>query len=248
MATSITERTNNKKRKAPKVRTRILKKHIVQAAESVQPSNEVRTVSATDENHHHNNNNNNNNKATQTVCIGKAIVAAKIETSVVRNSLLVEVPSGFSSSSCCNRMSFKFIHNDPEKCKYFCGLYPGQFDALFTFLGEAKFNLTYWNCANISNKGLRTRSSIQKFSLEEQLFITLLRLRRRFNLVTLAHLYDVCEFTIRKIFTTWIMFMFHHCKDHEVLMFPERNAFNKLFVPKVFRKFKNIRCIVDCTE
>ena len=110
-----------------------------------------------------------------------------------------------------------------------------------TFLGEAKFNLTYWNCANISNKGLPTRSNIQKCSLEEQLFITLLRLRRGFNLVTLAHLY-VCEFTIRKIFTTWLMFMFHHFKDHEVLMFPERNAFNKRFVPKVFRKFKNIRC------
>ena len=102
IATSITERTNNKKRKAPKVRTHILKKHIVQ---NQQPSNEVLTVSATDENHHHHHNNN-NNKATQTVGIGKAIVAAKIETSVVRNSLLVEVPSGSSSSSCCNRMSF----------------------------------------------------------------------------------------------------------------------------------------------
>ena len=206
---------------------------------SVQSSNKVPTVSATDENHHHrhHHHHHNNNKAIQTVGIGKAIVAAKIETSVVRNSLLVEVPSGSSSSSCCNRMSFKFIHNDWEKCKYFCGLYPGQFDTHFTFLGEAKFNLTYWNCANISNKGLHTRSSIQKLSLEEQLFITLLRLRRGFNLVTLAHLY-VCEFTIWKIFTTWIMFIFHHFKDHEVFMFPERNAFNKRFVPKVFASLK----------
>ena len=44
------------------------------------------------------------------------------------------------------------------------------------------------------------------------------------------------------------MFMFHHFKDYDdVFMFPERNTF-KMFAPKVFPKFKNIRCIVDCTE
>ena len=58
-----------------------------------------------------------------------------------------------------------------------------------TFLRGAKFNLTYWNSAKLSTTGLRTRSTIQKFSLEERLFIILLRLRRGFNLVTLTHLY-----------------------------------------------------------
>ena len=147
IATSITER-QNKKRKAPKVRTPLLKKHIVQD-DSMQLNDEVPTVSTANEDENMDfileGQENRNNKATETVGIGKAIVAAQIETRVVRNMLLAESNingSSGSSSSSCNRMSFKLIHDDREKCKYFCGLYPEQFDALFTFLGEAKFNQT----------------------------------------------------------------------------------------------------------
>lgn len=59
--------------------------------------------------------------------------------------------------------------------------------------------------------------------------------------VTIGHFYDVTEFTIRKIFTTWLMFLFCHFKDYEELMFPVRDIFKK-DAPSVFRKFKNIRC------
>ena len=56
--------------------------------------------------------------------------------------------------------------------------YPGQFDTLLTFLGEAKFNLKYWSSAKLSTTGLCTLSSIQKFSLG---VITLLWLRWGLN-------------------------------------------------------------------
>ena len=79
------------------------------------------------------------------------------------------------------------------------------------------------------------------------MFITLLRLRRGFNVRSLAHLYNVGETTIRRIFTTWVMFMFHHFKDHKELIFPNRVVL-KTVAPAVFRKFKNIRCSIDCTE
>ena len=88
---------------------------------------------------------NRNTKATQTMGIGKAIVALQIETRVVRNTLLAESNNGpnGSPSSSCTHILFKLIHDDRERCKYHGGLYPGQFDAHFTVLGEAKFKLTY---------------------------------------------------------------------------------------------------------
>ena len=76
---------------------------------------------------------------------------------------------------------------------------------------------------------------------KDQLFITLLRLRRGFNLYTLAHFYSVSESYIRKNFTTW-MFLYHHFTDLKEVMFPDRDAFQHL-KPKVFN-----RCSVDCTE
>ena len=43
------------------------------------------------------------------------------------------------------------------------------------------------------------------------------------------------------------MFLFCHFKDHKNFMFPARQDFRK-FVPKIFKRFRNIRCSVDCTE
>ena len=77
--------------------------------------------------------------------------------------------------------------------------------------------------------------------------MTLLRLRRGFTLLTMAYFFFTSEFTVRRIFTTWVMYLYYHFKDYSSLMFPDRHAFSRS-KPSVFRHFKNIRCIVDCTE
>ena len=113
---------------------------------------------------------------------------------------------------------------------------------MYEFLGPAKFFLNYWG--SLDQKSSR---KISKLSIAEQLFVTLLRLRRGFNICTLAHFYDVSEYLIRTVFTTWVMFIFHHFKELRYEMFPERQAFRKT-LPKVFKPFKNIRASIDCTE
>ena len=128
----------------------------------------------------------------------------------------------------------------PEKSKYFIGLSPTQFWGLYDFLGPAKFNLTYWN----ESKGYGEKLN---HSISFQLFFTLLSLRRGFNILTIAHWYGVSEYSIRTVFTTWIMFLSHHFKDHRYIMFPERQEF-KDTLPNLFRTFRNIRASVDCTE
>ena len=64
--------------------------------------------------------------------------------------------------------------------------------------------------------------------------------------MTIAHWHGVSEYSIRTVFTTSIMFLFHHFKDHRYIKFPERQEF-KHALPKLFRTFKNIRASVDCT-
>ncbi|XP_012563536.2 uncharacterized protein LOC100198014 [Hydra vulgaris] len=141
----------------------------------------------------------------------------------------------------CNPMCSSNILNDPRKCRS-----KKQFEILFDFLGPAKYELNYWN--SIYSKNSTQKQPNQFFlNIKEQLFVTLLRLRRGYNIVTLAHMYSVSEYNIRRIFTTWIMFLFHHFKEYEVLMFPPRQQF-KQFLPSVFKNFTNIRCSVDCTE
>ncbi|XP_057292562.1 uncharacterized protein LOC130621275 [Hydractinia symbiolongicarpus] len=100
---------------------------------------------------------------------------------------------------------------------------------LFNFLAPSKYELTYWKHRNniLSSPALKSKC----LSIRDQLFVTLLRLRRGFNLSSLAHMYGVSDSYI----------------NYETVMFPERQV-SKQFMPKVFKKFKNIRASIDCTE
>ena len=69
-------------------------------------------------------------------------IAAQLEMKQIMSNQN-EVAS--TSSGHNNPMSFGVIYSDRKKCKYFTGLFPEQFDALFDFLGPAKYHLTYWN-------------------------------------------------------------------------------------------------------
>ena len=88
---------------------------------------------------------------------------------------------------CVNLMSSSFILTVPTKCKYFTGLYLAQFQALFNFLGPAKYELSYWN-SKTKNPKKKGRDDQRKLDIKDQFFVTLLRLRRGFNLMTLAHI------------------------------------------------------------
>ena len=79
------------------------------------------------------------------------------------------------------------------------------------------------------------------------MYITLLRLRTGFSLTTIAHLFEVSESSISRIFITWIQFMFLHFKGMKSVMIPSKSVL-KQSLPKGFRSFKNIRCSVDYTE
>ena len=185
-------------------------------------------------------------KSTQTQ-LDNSLFAAKVDNLILRNELNV---SSRGSTDAASSLTYKsegcidmsVILRSEKLSKYFIGLSPKHFWSLYDFLGPAKFNLTYWGKRKEKSTGRNC-----KLTIPEQLFITLLRLRRGFNIFTIAHFYNVSEYLIRTVFTTWMMFLFHHFKDLKYHMFPERQAFRKN-LPKVFRCFKNIRASIDCTE
>ena len=164
-------------------------------------------------------------------------VSLKNELSLIKNS--ENIPMYRSQNSVDMNVILKF----EKDTKYFIGLTPRHFRSLYKFLGDVKFSLSYWK--NTKKQDFTGRNST--LSVAEQLFITLLRLRCGFNIVTLAYFSQVSEYTIRTIFTTWIMFLFKDFQTMKFMIFPERQAYRKT-LPKVFRPFKNIRASIDCTE
>ena len=177
--------------------------------------------------------------STQTV-YNKYMLGAKVETIILKNKTLLG--STFEVNSYGNYSIHKIMASD-QTCKYFTGLDTKQLEILYHFLGPAKYNLIYWNSKSKVDPSVT--SSAKQFSIREQLMITLIRLRRGWNIFTLVHTYDTSDFVIRQIFTTWLQFMFHHFKDY--LAFPPRCEIRK-DLPGIFKPYKNIRASIDCTE
>lgn len=183
------------------------------------------------------------NKETQTV-YKKYELGSKIENIILKNSLVTKLMDNTTSREHQNsygNMSLDKVLVSGAKCLHFTGLNPNQFWMLYHWLGESKNNLNYWHT------GKSSMSEKRKFSLSEELYLTLLRLRRGFTLQTMAYMFDCSEGLVRNIFSTWVMLLCCHFKDFKVAMFPKRASLKK-YLPSIFRKFKNIRASVDCTE
>lgn len=137
---------------------------------------------------------------------------------MLKNETVVKTADSKLSKNLCLNSVFQ----DRKKAKFFTGLFPEQFEALFTFLGPAKYELNYWSCTTSkasSNTGSNESgidsefkmhvsgskpAPARQFTVKEEFYITLLRLRRGFSQQTLAYLFAVSESLISNMFITWI--------------------------------------------
>lgn len=87
---------------------------------------------------------------------------------------------------------------------------------------------------------------VDSVSVENQLFMTLMKLRRYTTNFELARFFSVCESTVKNIVHTWIIFM--SIQWREVNIWPSKDLV-KYFSPSDFKaKFPTTRVIVDGTE
>ena len=101
-------------------------------------------------------------KETQTLFC-KYTLGAKVETMVYKNQSIKE-GVGFDTPKPQekNLMPYDTILKDQKKCKYFTGLDPQQFEALFKFLGRAKYELKYWDGGSKGDEIPSERTGVPK--------------------------------------------------------------------------------------
>ena len=152
----------------------------------------------------------------------KLAVAGRIDNVLIKNELnLMKNSENRSIYRSQNSMDMNVILKSEKNTKYFIGLTPKHFWSVYKFLGDKKFSPSYWK--NTKKQDFMGRKST--LSVAEQLFIILLRLRFGFNIFTLAHFYQLSEYTIRTIFTIWTMFLFNHFQTMKFIIFSERQAY-----------------------
>lgn len=148
-----------------------------------------------------------------------------------------------SQLSCANEQKWKFcierFREDDSSMQFYTGLPNyGHFKKLLQLVTPKS------DSTNSSfPKNVRGRRC--KLSLEDQLFLTLIKLRVGLFHIHLAHIFDISPSTVSRVFTTWIKQLYEILTD--MPWWPERDV--DLTMPEEFKqKYPKTRVIIDATE
>lgn len=142
------------------------------------------------------------------------------------------------STQTVGRLSSFSISNfvfDARAVHYYTGLENyDKFAFVLATLGPAAYCLRYrWRqCHNIS--------------VEDQFFLTMIKLRLHTPDFELSRMFDVSEFSVGNIFVTWINFM--SLQWHEIDIWPSRDLVSYFMPTDFWKKFPSTRIIIDGME
>ena len=122
-------------------------------------------------------------ESTQT--LSNADLKSKIETLITFNDLKTSKVVYKTISISC--MSYENVIQDSQNMKHLAGLTSRQFKVLFDFLNDVcpLDKIWYW-CHSKNSKQINSHKLSRQWSLEERLYIRLLRLKRGFTIKTLS--------------------------------------------------------------
>lgn len=145
--------------------------------------------------------------------------------------------------------SYNQCKDSKKKMKFYTGLTFLQFLALWNFLGDAARKLSYWNrdVQNPEKSPKKKSGPNRKMDPMNELFLTLVRLRVGLTMQDLAYRFGISQTMVSTIVITWVQFLYKKFYAIRDQVFPPQSVMSKL-KPKCFRKMKNLRVIIDCTE
>ena len=113
------------------------------------------------------------------------------------------------------------------------------FDIIVNCVARFRGNINYYNGWQVQEDLVR---------LEDQIFITLMKLRQNYPNFHIAQLYGISESTVSNIIHTFIHVL-HKLLFENIMKSncPSKNK-NRIVAPTSFLKFPNCRMVIDCTD
>ena len=149
-----------------------------------------------------------------------------------------------------NYIKSKFVEHvilSDEFCNHYTGLPTiDVFKGILMFLnlGDNEKNVVLYN--NQEVKGDSQRGRPRTLSPLESVLLTLIRLRRNFDICHLSYLFQVSQSAVTNTILTWVNFMF--VKFGSICIWPTREQVQAVMPQSMKDKFPNVRCIIDCVE
>lgn len=151
-----------------------------------------------------------------------------------------------------NKEKFSILRfsNSDKDIRYYTGFASyASLSFFFNFLLPAANFLYYVGTTNTSSGTPYTlvnkRGPSRTLSPMEELFLTLVRLRKGLHQKIIADLYNLSEGHVSKIINTWILFLADRLSYLPI--WPSKEHVKKN-LPAFFKDFPSTRAIIDCTE
>lgn len=144
----------------------------------------------------------------------------------------------------------RFKHNK-HHFKFYTGFENYEvFKIVLEYLQPAAKSLNYWgsntNMKKMVSPDINKRGSKRAMSVEEEFFMTLVRLRCAFPVEDMAVRFNVSSSSVSRIFITWIDFLFTQLRLLPIWASRETVQDTMPFCFK--NKYPTTRVILDCTE
>ncbi|XP_076049646.1 uncharacterized protein LOC143030382 [Oratosquilla oratoria] len=130
------------------------------------------------------------------------------------------------------RFSIFWFKNYNKAIQYYTGFNDFAHFSLISVLGPAVNNLDGMD--------------YDLFLAEDQLFLTIIKLRQAKDDIELSILFRICQTYVSKVVNVWINFMFNQLQ--EIIFWPERNTVQDLMPVNFKKQFPSTRVILDATE
>lgn len=117
---------------------------------------------------------------------------------------------------------------------------------IFDWVRKSAEKTKIWDGKNKMRNGRTNRGrKPYKISKFQCFTLTLVRIRKGYDLEHLSFLFGISKSHVSKIFTTWVNIL-SQCLT-QVLKWPSKDV-TKRNLPESFKDYGNTRCIIDCTE
>ena len=134
-----------------------------------------------------------------------------------------------------------------KNCFRYTGITKPKLDLVFDLVKEKAESLRYWRGSvnTPPSRHEKKKGPPRILTTWEELILTLVRTRKGFNVHFLADTFGITAGDVSRVYNTWITFL--SCELSFLVPWPSRKQIKKK-LPKRFKKFKNIRIIIDCCE
>ena len=144
------------------------------------------------------------------------------------------------------KFSFTKLKSDPVAFQFFTGITVESFKDILRILGDAVNTMLYAYDVPDDHEGKKYTRGSRALSVEDELLLTLVKLRHNFPESDLALRFGISQSTVSRIFCAWIRCLYHSFR--EIPIWPPRKHID-IFMPESFKaKYPTTRVIIDATE